>query len=186
MSIFNSNDYARGHADGFAAGQAGKDKDYGRMGLSAKFVLYGPKALNTYTQGYNAGYYLGISVRALGKCAQENMSAPEKQQMKNTNGVSFNNYHIAMQIGIDGQLDLLEQMKSFLNNINSQFEEMMQVQTNFLNGLESEGLDLKILDRCQDYLSEKRDSLNKVIAIISDEEVPYIEQIIRHLEETPR
>ena len=91
-----------------------------------------------------------------------------------------------MQIGIDGQLDLLEQMKSFLNNINSQFEEMMQVQTNFLNGLESEGLDLKILDRCQDYLSEKRDSLNKVIAIISDEEVPYIEQIIRHLEETPR
>ena len=77
-------------------------------------------------------------------------------------------------------------MKSFLTNVNAQFEEAIKTQSNFLDGLESEGLDLKILDRLQDFLSEKRDKLNNLISIISDEEIPYVEQIITHLEETPR
>ena len=169
--IFNSNDYDRGFKDGHEDGFAGREKNYLRMGKSLKFAIHGPQALNTYTEGYNAGYFVGISERHVKK---------DNTTINKTISVS------AMQIGIDGQIELLDQMKSFLTNVNAQFEEAIKTQSNFLDGLESEGLDLKILDRLQDFLSEKRDKLNNLISIISDEEIPYVEQIITHLEETPR
>ena len=59
MSIFNGNDYKRGHRDGAKDAMNNKNKNYNRSGLSMKFAIYGNQALKTYTQGYDEGYRQG-------------------------------------------------------------------------------------------------------------------------------
>ncbi len=62
-SITNSNDFKRGWEDGHNDALAGKDKNYIRMGASLKFAFHGSSALESYTDGYNKGYEVGITER---------------------------------------------------------------------------------------------------------------------------
>ena len=59
MSIFNPNDYQRGHRDGSQDAKNGKDKNYVKGGMSMKYAIYGKKAFDTYRDGYNEGYRQG-------------------------------------------------------------------------------------------------------------------------------
>ena len=63
MSIFNSNDYNRGHRDGTKDAMNNKDKNYVRSGMSMKFAIHGKKALETYCSGYDEGYRQGCKYR---------------------------------------------------------------------------------------------------------------------------
>lgn len=60
-SITNGDDFKRGWEEGRQAALEGKNRDYSRMGLSWKFVFHGSTALDSYTDGYNNGYEVGIN-----------------------------------------------------------------------------------------------------------------------------
>jgi len=183
MSILNSNDYKRGHDDGYKDGFNNIDKRYFKSGLSIKFAIHGSKAIDTYNQGYNVGYEKGCYDR---------LSKPEPQTVKQetsnkqTNSFSNNLKSNSMQRGIDGQIDLLQQMKQFLSNLIEQFEEVTKTQENFIRGLDSEGIDFKLLERFEDEFNENKAKIQNLISAIDNEQIPYTEQVIKHLEDTPR
>lgn len=56
----NNDDYRRGYRDGYQDAVNGKDRNYTRSGLSAKFAVYGNSALDSYIEGYNEGYRIGL------------------------------------------------------------------------------------------------------------------------------
>lgn len=90
-----------------------------------------------------------------------------------------------MQRGIDGQIDLLGQMKNFISNLADQFEDIIKTQEGFVRGLDSEGLDYKILQKFEESVLDNRNKITSLIRDIEDEQIPYIDNVIRHLEETP-
>lgn len=91
-----------------------------------------------------------------------------------------------MQRGIDGQIELLNQMKTFLEGLSEQFDEINKRKQQFLNSLDSEGLDLKLLQRFEEYFAENKQKTRDLISKIEGEDIPYTEQVIRYLEDTPR
>lgn len=60
MSILNSNDYDRGFTDGYQAALEGREKNYVASGMSLKFALHGSSAIDTYVEGYDEGYRIGM------------------------------------------------------------------------------------------------------------------------------
>ena len=185
MSILNSNDYKRGNDDGYRDGFQGVDKRYFKSGLSLKFALHGSKAIDTYNQGYNIGYEKGCYDR-LSKPEPQTIKQESQNINKQTNTFSNNLKSSNMQRGIDGQIDLLQQMKDFLSNLTEQFEEITKTQEGFIRGLDSEGIDVKLLQRFEDEFNENKSKIQNLISAIDNEQIPYTEQVIRHLEDTPR
>ena len=59
----NGNDYQRGWQDGRLDAMASRDKNYNRMGQSWKMAIYGSSSLDTYIQGYDEGYSVGLRER---------------------------------------------------------------------------------------------------------------------------
>lgn len=56
MSIWNSDDSKRGASDAAKDFKAGKDKNLRRMGASAKAMLYGADAMDSYAKSYHKIY----------------------------------------------------------------------------------------------------------------------------------
>lgn len=183
MSILNSNDYKRGHDDGYKDGFGNIDKRFFKSGLSLKFAIHGSKAIDTYNQGYNVGYEKGCYDR-LSKPEPQTVTQETNKQQTNTfsNNIKSSN----MQRGIDGQIDLLQQMKQFLSNLIEQFEGITKTQEGFIRGLDSEGIDVKLLQRFEDEFNENKSKIQNLISAIDNEQIPYTEQVIKHLEDTPR
>ena len=158
---------------------------------------------DTYIKGYKDGYKMGVALKTENKELILKLLdlKPNKNKSTNPNAEQDTNQlqnqktalspksnlkSSSMQRGIDGQIDLLEQMKDFLSNLSEQFEEMMKTQEGFIRGLDSEGLDLKLLETFESYLEENKNKIKGLIDSIENEELPYTERIIRHLEDTPR
>ena len=85
--------------------------------------------------------------------------------------------------GIVGQIDLLNQMKDFLQNQIEQFSEIEKIQAQFLNSLDSEMIEVSYLQSFEDYANDKKAHLDSLIRAVEDEEIPYTEQVIRKLED---
>lgn len=186
-AIFNSNDFRRGKDDGFADGYNGRDMRFGRMGASMKFVIHGNKALDTYTAGYKEGYSLGSSKRLLDQTNKVNQEQQTNITTESSTVLSnYNKHSIMPPRGIDGQIELLDSMKSFLLQLTEQIEETQATNEQFIRQLDSEMIDLKILDTLEDYLSQTRSKMKDVVSIINEEEIPYVEGILKYLEESPR
>lgn len=181
MSILNSNDYKRGYQDGFNDGLNDVSKRFSKSGLSWKFAIHGNHAIDTYNKGYNAGYEKGCYDR-MSKANPQSVTIESKQTNSfNSNNIKSN----SMQRGIDGQIDLLGQMKNFISNLADQFEDIIKTQEGFVRGLDSEGLDYKILQKFEESVLDNRNKITSLIRDIEDEQIPYIDNVIRHLEETP-
>lgn len=187
--IFNADDYDRGMKEGHADGFAGKGRDFSRMGKTAKFILGGSTTLDSYTRGYKAGYFVGAAERLRAQKQQEQQAAApapaSSQTTNNTVNINHLTVHIMSSRVIDGQIDLLEQMKSFLQSFTEQFDDAIRTQTSFLENLDSEGLDSGIIDTLDEYLKDKTARLQDLISYIDQEEIPYVEKVITYLEDTP-
>ena len=87
--------------------------------------------------------------------------------------------------GIAGQIELLGQMKNFISDLSDKFEDILKTQEGFVKELDSEGLEYKILQNFEESVLENRNKITSLIRDIEDEQIPYIDRIIKHLEETP-
>lgn len=183
-ALFNSNDYKRGKDEGYADGLSGKDMNFIGMGKSMKFVIHGSPALDSYTSGYKAGYSLGSAKRLLDQTDQANAT---QATSSTTTAASTSKIQSIMPLrGIDGQIELLDSMKHFLIQLIEQINETSATNEQFIKQLDSEQLDLKILGTLEDFLSQTRAKMKDLIAVINDDEIPYVDAMIKYLEESPR
>lgn len=132
----------------------------------------------SFHEGYNKGFLDG-------RRKLNNVFNVQKEEIKQTT-ISTNIKTNSMQRGIDGQIELLEQMKTFLSNLIQQFEEITKTQESFVRDLDSEGLDFKLLENFENSVEDNRNKINALVADIENEQIPYTEKVIRHLEDTPR
>lgn len=138
----------------------------------------------SFHEGYNKGFTDGLRMqnKVFTIDNEENKSKIETTNNTFSNNIKSN----SMQRGIDGQIDLLQQMKQFLSSLIDQFEEVTKTQENFIRGLDSEGLDFKLLERFEDEFNENKSKIQNLISALDNEQIPYTEQVIKHLEDTPR
>lgn len=168
-ALFNGNDYLRGKKDGYNDGRCGNNKSYVRMGASLKFVIHGNPTLKSYIAGYNAGYSLGSSI----------LTIENRKQCKTTKKEK------TMYV-FEEQIELLERMKSFLENMCEQWEESKATLENYLDDLDEEGLDESILEKFQEYYENQKEKLDELVREIEDEEIPYTVNTIDYLGDLPR
>jgi len=180
MSILNSNDYKRGFQDGYNDGLNDISKRFLKSGLSWKFAIHGSHAIDTYNQGYNTGYEKGCYDR-MSKSKPQSVTIESQQ----TNSFNSNNLKSNNMRGIAGQIELLGQMKNFISDLSDKFEDILKTQEGFVKELDSEGLEYKILQNFEESVLENRNKITSLIRDIEDEQIPYIDRIIKHLEETP-
>ena len=95
MDIFNGDDYKRGWNEGRKAALEGKDRNFMGMGRSWKFAIHGRVALDSYTDGYKAGYEAGLNekntIRKVEVVTppQENPATPSSSSRRRRSSSSF-------------------------------------------------------------------------------------------------
>ncbi len=215
MSWFNSDSYNKGFNTGKEDAIAGRKRNILslRAGLQSVIAFNSKVFQETYIKGYKEGYRTGLTLKTVNEDMKDKFHSVSESNLEsnsaraeikadrtkdpinkklnnltqNTQQNIFNSINSnSMQRGIDGQIDLLEQMKSFLSNLSEKFEEIIKTQEGFIRGLDSEGLDYKLLETFEDYLEENRNKVKGLIEGIENEEIPYTDRVIRHLEDTPR
>lgn len=144
MSILNSNDYKRGFNDGYQDGFDGRDKRFFKSGLSLKFAIHGSTAIDTYNQGYNAGYEKGCYDRLSKEKPQTVKIETPNQETNKTIFSTFNNnsnsINMATIVQYESQRDKLVELTQFLNafkeDINDKMREyQLRVQQMYETGL---------------------------------------------------
>ena len=89
MGALNGNDYKRGWEEGRQAALNGEDKDFSRMGLSWKYVIYGNQALDSYIDGYNHGYEAGLQEKYVVRKVEINNINNNDMDFNNVNAQDF-------------------------------------------------------------------------------------------------
>lgn len=179
-ALLNSNDYLLGKQHGFSDGIDGKPKNYVRMGLTARGIIHGQKAYDTYVSGYDSGYEFGSSLSLVG--LDKKATAKHSTSIKSL--LTLNSERPMTQV-FDRQIELLESLKIFLANYCEQLEESISTLGNYLEELDSEGLDGSLLEKYQEYYETQKVELTALKQEIEDEEIPYTERVIDHLSDMP-
>lgn len=154
---FNPNEYPRGQRDGYAAGRAGRKPSYVRMGLSMPLVFHPGSnvPLETYADGYKAGYWQGHAER-LHEQAKQRSRAPAPVPTQSA-GTSMNlKNQTVMRRGIEGQIELLEEYIQFLNGKSEELDELMASEAQALEQLEEEGISESFLETLTEFHEEQK------------------------------
>ena len=86
---------------------------------------------------------------------------------------------------IENQIDTLRNLKAFLNQFNENLQTSSERYQRYLDDLADQQLDVQIYERYQaEFLDETRKRIQNIIDNIESGDIPYIERVIRHMEET--
>jgi|GEM_PF-943755 len=200
--IFNSNDYRRGFLDGQKDAEAGKDKNFRKMGMSAKFAIYGNKVLDTYIQGYNAGYQEAMRKSIAQKVVLEDaLTSPSTKSAPSTTSTnvsyrSTRNYNPQtinkaqyspsnsnnMTQSLQLQLEKLEQLEQFLCSTIEDLTERMKIYNDRVAALREEGLSIEIADNYEErYCNPDRQLLQRLTENMENADLQYIRRNIEKL-----
>ncbi|MEZ4526928.1 MAG: hypothetical protein R2941_13510 [Desulfobacterales bacterium] len=87
---------------------------------------------------------------------------------------------------IENQIDSLRSLKAFFHQFNDNLHTSGERYQRFLDDLADQQLDVQIYERYQsEFLDETKSRIQNIIENIESGDVPCIERLIRHLEETP-
>lgn len=173
-AITNSNDYKRGWEDGRKAAVAGENKDYSHMGKSWKFVIHGNKALDTYIQGYNDGYTVGIKEK----------NVTHKVQILNDNDMSQQAKGQDFLRELEALTDLNDFLVYFYDrvmHVQNQYKGYIQVMID--TGVPKQQCDVYT----KEYFSQDEQNFKALLNKIENNDLPrikgYIDQISGQLQE---
>lgn len=121
---------------------------------------------NSFMKGYNIGFLDGLREKNL--------------------KFALNLKQLNMARGIDGQIEMLQQMRYFLDEFIDTSNDLLSKYQLVLQQLDSELLDQRMLQRLEESFTETRSKISSICDSISSEDIGYISQNVRHLEETPR
>ena len=101
-----------------------------------------------------------------------------KKQKTNSKTMANNNV-------LDGQIELLEHLKTKLTDFIDQLDELKSEYEKTVNDLEISGLENTFLERFVDELDEMKTNVNKIVDDIEGEDIPYIDTVIDYLTNPP-
>ncbi len=187
MSIFNSNDYKRGFNDGYTAGFEDKDKSFIRSGISTKFIVFGNKAIDTYNQGYNAGYEKGCYDRLSKEKPQTVKEESTKQEIPKTIFSTFNdNKNITTMATIQQyqlQREKLMELTQFLNAFKEEINQKMMEYQQRVQIMYETGLPEETTRKFQQiHIAETQQLVNTISQVIDDKSIPFAMQNIELME----
>lgn len=187
MSIFNSNDYKRGFNDGYTAGFGDKDKSFIRSGKSTKFIVFGNKAIDTYNQGYNAGYEKGCYDRLSKEKPQTVKVESPKQEIPKTIFSTFNdNKNITTMATIQQyqlQREKLMELTQFLNAFKDEINQKMMEYQQRVQLMYETGLPEETTRKFQQiHIAETQQLVNTINQVIDDKSIPFAMQNIELME----
>lgn len=165
-TLTNSNEYDRGFKEGYADGMSGKAKDYHYV--SAKSFIHGDKSMDTYTQGYDEGYQLGMI----------------NKQGVNTNILNTNNKMSQEAKSYTQQLNLLRELKSSLSVLQTNLNNVAIEYQKSVEHLAGEGLfaeNVKILSTY--HLAETKKQISELNDHITANDINFINRTSRYIEE---
>ncbi len=161
--MFNTNDFDKGWQDGLAQARKGEKKNY--SGFDKLKAFFSSNALNTYTEGINQGYLDGLREKHL---------VHQTERRNSMNPI------------IGNQVETLRNLKAFLVQFNEALNTSSERYQQFLDDLADQQLDAQIYDRYQaEFLDETKSRIHGIVSNIEGNDIPYIERLIAHLEETP-
>lgn len=188
MSILNSNDYKRGFIQGKLDAQNGKDKSYIKSGVSLKFAIHGENAINTYIEGYNAGYLEGLKkdipqkVEIINKeQKQETFTFNKNKQYFNNNFQNSNNMSLQR---IELQLDALHQLKGFIHEFEEELKTRMSNYNDRVYALRQAGLPDEVSSNYDaNYCIPTNSKIFQIIESMEQRDIPYISKLIADFEQ---
>jgi histidyl-tRNA synthetase len=104
---------------------------------------------------------------------------------KNSENTKLNKHSMANNKVFEGQIELLEYLKTKLTTFVDQLEELKTEYEKTVDELELSGLQHDFLERFEDELDEMKTNVNKIVDDIETEDIPYIDKIIDYLENIP-
>lgn len=184
--MLNSNDFDKGYKDGLTQAREGRQKNF--LSFSKLKAFFSSNALETYIDGVNQGYLDGLKEKNLvhqtAKLTDDTQRDRLKQEFhKQAQPASKGN---PMNPIIAHQIETLRNLKAFLNQFNEHMQSSSERYQKFLDDLADQQLDAQIYERYQsEFLDETKSRIASIISKIETEDIPYIERLVGHLEETP-
>jgi gas vesicle protein len=193
--MINTNDFDKGYKDGLEQAREGKKKNF--SDFSKLRAFFSSHALDTYIDGVNQGYKDGLREKHLVHKTAPFISEEQRQQIKEQHRrqtETTNRQNIAAQTYrgntlnpiITNQIETLRNLKAFLNQFNENLQTGSERYQRYLDNLADQQLDAQVYERYQsEFLDETKKRIYDIIENIESNDIPYIERIIAHLEDTP-
>lgn len=187
MNIINSNDYNRGHEDGYNDGLNKINKRFFKSGLSLKFAIHGSKAIDTYNKGYNAGYEKGCCDRLSKKNPQTvEIKVPNQETIKtNYSQVNNNSNSISMATiqQYELQRDKLVELTQFLNTFKEDINQRMREYQQMLQQMYETGLPENVVKNFEMiHIPETNHLVMNINQVIDEKSIPLAMQNIELME----
>ena len=189
--MINTNDFDKGYKDGLKQAREGKKKNF--SDFSKLRAFFSSNALDTYIDGVNRGYTDGLREKHLVHQTAPLVSDEQRQQTKQQprttgrqNIAAKTHRGNTMNPIIANQIETLRNLKAFLKQFNDSLQTGSERYQRFLDDLADQQLDAQVYERYQsEFLDETKKRIHDIIENIESNDIPYIERIIGHLEDTP-
>jgi len=163
--MFSTNDFDKGYQDGLSQARKGDKKNY--FNFDKLKTFFSSNALDTYMDGVNQGYLDGLR---------------EKHLVHKTDIAERRN---SMNPIIINQVETLRNLKAFLIQFNEALNTGSEHYQQFLDDLADQQLDAQIYNRYQaEFLDETKARIHNIVSNIEENDIPYIERLVAHVEET--
>lgn len=187
--MINFNEQDKGYKDGLKLAREGKKKHY--FNFNKLKAFFSSHSLDTYIDGVNRGYLDGLREQNIVHRTAPLIDDRERReikrqfadQAKSSTPVSYGG--TTMNPILENQLDTLRNVKAFLQQFNDNLQTSAERYQRFIDDLAEQQLDAQIYERYQaEFLDETKGRIQQIIENIESGDIPYIERLIRHLEET--
>lgn len=175
--MLNANDYKTGYEHGLEDARADKDKRYRFKGLSWKYWLNSDYASKTYIEGYDAGYLDAIREKNIVHKTEEVKN--EVPVNENKSNLLTNNSNSMSVQKLQLQLQKLQEMESFLGQLQQQFQQNIKIYNDRMLMLRQSGMPEEVCNTYdQRYQMPKVQNMSKMMQDIQQADLPYIKKNI--------
>lgn len=184
-NIWNTDDSKRGYELGYTDGKSGKPRHNFKAsmmsGLSLKFVLHGPKALETFYEGYDAGYQKGIEDRQSKEQPQKVQIITPNPVTQQVNSLSNNQYSTQKTVNIMPtlqdyfiQLEQLNQLVLFLNQLKEDMNDKLNEYIRCVDIMREHGLPVQVANKFNvEHIAETANLIRQIQQLIEDRSLPF-------------
>lgn len=184
-SIWNADDSKRGYELGYTDGKSGKPRHNFKAALKAvqslKVALHGSEALDTFYEGYDAGYKKGIEDRHTKEQPQKVQLVSPTPAPQTTYQLSNNQYSTQKNVNVMPslqdyyvQLEQLNELVQFLNQFNEDMSNKLNEYIQRVETLKENGLPVQTANKFNvEHIAETANFIHQIKQLIEDRSLPF-------------
>ena len=149
--------------------------------MSLKFALHGPKALETFYEGYDAGYQKGIEDRQSKEQPQKVQVITSESDAHPMNPLSNEQYSNQKTVNVMPtlqdyfiQLEHLNQLVLFLNQFKEDMSDKLNEYIQRVETMKENGLPVQTAEKFNlEHIAETANLIRQIQALIEDKSIPF-------------